>query len=332
MPPSDAEGVSGPLVSIVTPAYNAAATIEDTAASVLAQTHTAWEMLIVDDGSTDDTVAVVEQLSANEPRVRLLRLEGNTGLPAKVRNAAMAAARGEFLAFLDADDRWAPDKLARQVEWLEEHPEADGVCCWFDTFGDPGRMAAERFRMHTGDTCRREEAITGMPFFTLTLMIRRRVYEELGGMDEDPRLFTGEDTEYFLRLVTAFRIGRIREVLAHYRLAPVSNPSISVAALSADNSQGWRLTEVMIEKGLLTPAEIRRRRSHLHYEQARHNLHHFRKPFRGELVRAVTSGAPSWQAVVTLLLSFLPAAVLARLLNALLDGHNRYKRSRHAGK
>ena len=330
MPPSDVQGVSGALVSIITPAFNAAHTLEETVASVQTQTHTEWEMLIVDDGSTDDTAALVEHLASEDPRIRLLRVEGDTGLPARARNVAMAAAKGEYLAFLDADDGWAPDKLARQVAWLEGNPQADGVCCWYDTFGDPARVAAERFRMHTGLVCKREEAITGISFATLTLMIRRRVFEELGGMDEDPRLFSTEDAEYFLRLVSNYRIERIREVLAHYRLAPAAAPSISQAALTADNAKGWKLTEVMIEKGLLTPAEIRKRRSHLHYEQARHNLHQLQRPFRGELVRAVAAGAPSWQAVLTLSLSFLPRPVLAWVLRTMLGSWNRVQKARYA--
>jgi len=328
MPPSDGPGVSGPLVSVITPAYNAADTLEDTVASVQTQTHAHWEMLIADDGSTDGTAALVDRLAAEDPRIRLVPVEGETGLPARARNVAMAASKGEYLAFLDADDRWSPDKLARQVAWLEEHPDSDGVCCWHDTFGDPARVASERTRVHTAPVCRREEAITGMPFFTLTLMVRRRVYEEMGGMDEDPRLFSTEDAEYFLRLVSNYRIDRMHAVLAHYRLAPVAAPSISMAAMSADNSKGWRLTEVLIEKGLLSPREARQRRSHLHYEQARHNLHFFRRPFRRDLVRAVLAGAPSWQAVVTLSLSFLPRPVLAWLLHAMLDGLNRFHKAR----
>jgi glycosyltransferase involved in cell wall biosynthesis len=328
MPPNRGHDSGSALVSIITPAFNAEGTLEDTVASVQAQSHAHWEMLIADDGSTDGTAALAERLAADDARIRVLRVEGETGLPARARNVAMAAAQGEYLAFLDADDRWSPEKLARQVAWLEAHPEAGGVCCWFDTFGDPARVASERFRMHAGSTCRRAEAITGMPFFTLTLMIRREVYEEMGGMDEDPRLFCGEDTEYFLRLVSNYRIDRIREVLAHYRLAPAAAPSISQAALSTDNAKGWKLTEVMVEKGLLTPREIRMRRSHLHYEQARHNLHHFQRPFRRELVRAVMAGAPSWQAVVTLALCFLPRPVLAKLLNALLDGLHRFQEGR----
>lgn len=321
-------GADPPRVSVIMPAFNAAATLADTVASVQAQTYPHWELILAEDGSTDDTLAVAQALAAADPRIRVLPPEGPTGLPARARNRALRAARGDYLAFLDADDRWRPEKLARQVEWLEAHPASGGVCCWHGTFGDPGRVRTERFRRHTGAVCTRHEALTGVPFMTLTLMIRRQVYDAIGGMDEDPRLFSTEDADYFLRLVSHCRVDRLHAVLADYYLAPAAAPSISQAAATADNAKGWALTAAWLEKGLLTPAEHRQRRAYLYYERARGNLHRFGGPFRGDLLRAVGTGAAPWQAVVTLALCWLPRTVLARLLHAALDW--RTARSRFA--
>jgi teichuronic acid biosynthesis glycosyltransferase TuaG len=106
-----------PLVSIITPVYNAARWLPETLATVQAQTFTDWEHILVDDGSTDDSLAIGEEAAANDPRVRLLRTSSNGG-PSTARNVALDAARGRFIAFLDADDLWLPEKLARSVEWM----------------------------------------------------------------------------------------------------------------------------------------------------------------------------------------------------------------------
>jgi teichuronic acid biosynthesis glycosyltransferase TuaG len=106
-----------PAVSVVTPAWNAEATLGAAVASVIAQTRGDWEMLVVDDGSTDGTRARAEALAAAEPRLRVLG--GARGGAAAARNAAIRAARGRFVAFLDADDLWRPEKLARQIGYME---------------------------------------------------------------------------------------------------------------------------------------------------------------------------------------------------------------------
>jgi teichuronic acid biosynthesis glycosyltransferase TuaG len=109
-----------PLVSIVTPVYNAARFLPETLASVRAQTLTDWEQILVDDGSADDSVAIVEAAAREDSRFRLLRTPQNGG-PSAARNLALGAARGRFVAFLDADDLWLPEKLARSVEWMTTH-------------------------------------------------------------------------------------------------------------------------------------------------------------------------------------------------------------------
>lgn len=111
--------VSGtaPLVSIVTPAYNAGPFLDACIGSVLAQTFPGWEMWVVDDCSKDDTCAVVERHAARDPRVHLIRQPKNGG-PALARDAAVQASRGRYVAFLDADDWWLPNKLERQLEHM----------------------------------------------------------------------------------------------------------------------------------------------------------------------------------------------------------------------
>lgn len=108
------------LVSIITPTYNCGAFIAETMDSVLAQTYTDWEMIIVDDCSTDDTRSVVEAYQAKDKRFIYYCLEQNSGA-AVARTKAMELANGEYMAFLDSDDLWTPDKLERQLKFMNDN-------------------------------------------------------------------------------------------------------------------------------------------------------------------------------------------------------------------
>ncbi|MDO5115683.1 MAG: glycosyltransferase family 2 protein [Synergistaceae bacterium] len=108
------------LVSVITPAYNCASTIEDTIRSVLKQTYENWEMLIVDDCSVDDTSVVVEAYTKKDSRIKLIKLEKNSG-SAHARNTAIKNAEGRYIAFLDSDDLWKPSKLEKQIAYMESN-------------------------------------------------------------------------------------------------------------------------------------------------------------------------------------------------------------------
>lgn len=112
--------LNAPLISIITPVYNCAAFIAETIRSVQAQTHTNWEMLIADDGSTDETAAICRHFAEDDARIQLLSLSQNGGA-AKARNEAIQQAKGEYLAFLDGDDIWLPQKLEQQVQFMQTH-------------------------------------------------------------------------------------------------------------------------------------------------------------------------------------------------------------------
>jgi peptidoglycan/LPS O-acetylase OafA/YrhL/glycosyltransferase involved in cell wall biosynthesis len=109
-----------PLISVITPVYNAVRWLPETLSSVRAQSLGDWEHLLVDDGSTDGSRKLIEAAARRDSRIRLLRTERNGG-PSAARNVAIRAARGRYLAFLDADDLWLPEKLARSVEWMSLH-------------------------------------------------------------------------------------------------------------------------------------------------------------------------------------------------------------------
>lgn len=115
------------MVSIVMPAYNAAKTIRASIESIQAQTVKEWELIVIDDGSKDDTAAILSELAAEDERIRFLQNEKNSGASYS-RNRAVSLAEGEWIAFLDSDDLWRSDKLEKQLALAAERP--DMVICY----------------------------------------------------------------------------------------------------------------------------------------------------------------------------------------------------------
>lgn len=201
-------------VSVIMPAFNVAPYIGAAIESVQAQTCADWELLIVDDGSTDDTAGIARDCAARDARVRLLQ-QPNAGISA-ARNLALREATGDFLAILDSDDLWEPGFLAAQLAIFERCPDVDIVTGngWFlggRRHGLPARPYPDTRPQPTlASILEDEESI-----FIMSVM-RRRVAEALGGFDESLR--TNEDYDFWLRAALAgFRFMRNDEPLGHYR-------------------------------------------------------------------------------------------------------------------
>ncbi len=219
-----------PRVSIVLPTYNRLAYLQEAVASVLAQTFTDWELFIVDDGSTDETCAWVRSLG--DARVTLIALE-HTGNKSLVRNRGIAIARGEFVAFLDSDDLWAPAKLEKQLGFHASRPQFRWSYTLFnfiDKRGDP--IPASRFGALTvceGWILERivtTEAKVALP----SVMAQRTLLQEAGGFDE--ACMSAEDLELWLRLAERCECGAMEERLLDVRKHRddwTQNPAVSVA-------------------------------------------------------------------------------------------------------
>jgi glycosyltransferase involved in cell wall biosynthesis len=201
-----------PLVSVIIPAYNAARFVAQAVESVLAQSYRPVEILVIDDGSTDDTARVLEPY---RDAIRYIR-QPNGG-PSRARNNGLAHARGELIAFLDADDVWLPDKLSRQVRCLEESPAVGVVHC--DTYNLDEQSGARSRRATPRDDFAGNcyaRLFRGNQVTYSTVVIRRECLDRVGPMDE--RYTHAEDYDLLLRLARRFPFAYVPEPLAVYRL------------------------------------------------------------------------------------------------------------------
>jgi len=180
------------------PAYNSEKFIESAVSSVLAQTFTDFELLIVDNGSMDNTPALVS--SFRDSRIRCFRI-GNNGTVSMPRNFAISESRGQYLAFLDADDVWLPYKLAEQVDILGEQKDLAMVYARYQTLsGDSVSSAVfpPEDRCPSGSIFRQ---LYVRPFIACSgVLLRKSLLEEVGGFNQDRSLIAAEDTDLWLRL------------------------------------------------------------------------------------------------------------------------------------
>ena len=203
-----------PVVSVILPTFDRIALAREAIASVVAQSWSDWELIVVDDGSAMPMRAYLGML--DDPRIRVL-LRGHSGNPAEVRNAGAAEARGEYLAFLDSDDCWLPQKLDTQLRALRGS-EAGWSCTGVGFIDAQGRSVPQRagpaYVARSGwilEALLRGDASTTMP----TLMVRRSLFADVGGFDV--QFVMREDRDLAMRLAAASAIVALPEPLTLVR-------------------------------------------------------------------------------------------------------------------
>lgn len=188
------------LVSIITPNYNGAQFIVETIHSVQAQTYTNWEMIIVDDCSTDNSVSIIRGMMENDPRILLIQLPTRSGGPAHPRNVALDCARGEYVAFLDSDDIWHPQKLELQIAYMQQVGVAVSSTALF-RFSDTSELAKVKKKVTSEELQHRKITHTLLlrRHFTPHIIAERRLFDTLR-FNEDRRYIAVEDYECWLQL------------------------------------------------------------------------------------------------------------------------------------
>lgn len=199
-------------VSIITPSYNSEKYIADTIKSVQKQTYQNWEMIIVDDCSTDSTCEIVESFSALDDRIRLLRQEKNAGAGA-ARTRAMRESKGRFVAYLDADDIWKPDKLNKQVQFMMKN-KCDFSCTSYEVIDDAGNKKGKVVHMLP--------KVDYVGFLTNNLLQTVGIMVDLEKVDSEllvmPDIRRRQDAATWLKILKAgHECYGMRQVLAEYR-------------------------------------------------------------------------------------------------------------------
>jgi glycosyltransferase involved in cell wall biosynthesis len=205
-----------PRVSIVLPSFNRLKFLRSAVDSVFAQTFTDWELIVADDGSDENTYSYLQTLE-ERPAVRVLRLQ-HSGNPGAVRNAACGVAGGEYIAFLDSDDVWYPQKLALQVASLDSHGDRGWGATAFAVIDESGNpLSGERARWWPAcegwileDLIKMEAVVAPS-----TVIVRRALFERSGGFDSGQRMC--EDYDLWLRLAGLSEIDGIHETLVFKR-------------------------------------------------------------------------------------------------------------------
>jgi glycosyltransferase involved in cell wall biosynthesis len=195
--------MQNPRVSVIVPVYNAERYLGEALESVMTQRYTPLEVIVVDDGSTDNSAAVAQEFPVQYFK------QANGG-PGAARNFGIARARGEFVAFQDADDVWTPDKLLTQVEYLRQHPEVQYVVARAKFFLEPGASLPPALR---------KDILQGDYVTPLmqTLLARREVFDVVGLMD--PTLSPADDVDWFARANDlGVPMAVVDRVLLHKRL------------------------------------------------------------------------------------------------------------------
>jgi glycosyltransferase involved in cell wall biosynthesis len=208
----ESQSQMAPLVSVLMPVFNTASYVEAAAKSILNQSFKDWELLIVDDGSTDGSLAILKRLAGSESRIRLIA-RANRGLIA-TRNELLLMARGEFIAWMDSDDISLPERLKTQVEYMLGDQSLACVGSAAQCIDPSGYLLnIERYPEEHLEI-RSEQANGGAHRFPTTMM-RRLLAQGVGGFREPLKM--GEDFDFLLRLGEVGKLGNLAQVLYLYR-------------------------------------------------------------------------------------------------------------------
>ena len=251
------------LVSIIMPAYNSEKYISSAIESVLNQTYTNFELIVVNDGSTDNTIDILKKYSD-----RIICISQRNKGAAFARNNGILAARGEYISFLDSDDIWPNDTLKLQYEYLRTHPDVGLVYGEMELFDQTGTLdknwAITRGRGRPEGYIF-QNLILDCLFGLSTVMVRRNVLNNVGLFEESLPL--GEDYELWLRIAAKHKVGHIPDILMRYRQHPSSLTSINISIKPWEIAALEKaLKKFHDEARLISASKIKKRFAELYFE------------------------------------------------------------------
>ena len=200
------------FVSVVVPTYNRAHLIGETIQSVIDQTYSNWELIIVDDGSEDDTRNIIDKFA--DKRIHYFKID-HCGIFGKVRNAGMQRANGDLIAFLDSDDLWKPEKLSYQLSLLKQNPDAAFIFGHGEQFGKGAIPPPQMEKFYSGNVFIPLLLEERFVFYVPSVMFKKEVIQTVGYIDEN--LIIGSDMDFFLRMACHYNGIFSNEILVRIR-------------------------------------------------------------------------------------------------------------------
>lgn len=256
-----------PRVSVVIPTFNHAQFLGQALTSVCNQTFAGWEAIVVNNFSTDDTEAVVATIA--DPRIRLVNFSNN-GVIAASRNHGIALTRGEFVAFLDSDDFWYPEKLMRCIQKLDAGYD---LVCHGEIWSSEREGGQYQRSVIYGPESRASFfalLFEGNCISTSAAVVRRTHLEMVGGFDESKLIITAEDYHLWLKLAGAgARIGFIQELQGEYRIHSGNNSKAVLRNMQAVRTAFDKVFENLPQHSVFTRIQAWRRRAIIVYSGAR---------------------------------------------------------------
>lgn len=209
--------VNNCLVSIITPVYACEQYIGQTINSVLAQSYPNWEMILVDDCTPDSSAEIIKQYQASDPRIKYVKLQQNSGA-AVARNTGLEVAQGRYIAYLDADDIWLPNKLERQLSFMREN-NAVFTCCDYEKIESDGTLLNKIVHMPKAITY--EQLLRNTIIQTVGVIVDTKFVDQ--GLLVMPHVRRGQDSATWLQMLrNGVEFMGQNEVLAQYRRVPQS--------------------------------------------------------------------------------------------------------------
>ncbi len=209
--------MNNPKISVIIPTYNRGNLIQNTINSVLNQTFTDWELLVIDDGSTDNTKEIVQEFIKKDSRVKYF-YEENSGCPSGPRNLGVENAKGEYVAFLDSDDEWFPTKLEKQLDIFtnSKNPKLGVVACYlYIKDNKTGKIVSKRDTYYMGNILNKLLMDTSLMFTSSCIMTKLSILKEVGPFDS--RFKVSEDVDMWLRISElGYEFDYVPEYLLNY--------------------------------------------------------------------------------------------------------------------